>query len=656
MASNNYVPTVDYTSRDYSSILQDMISLIPTFAPNWTSRDASDFGIALLELFSYMGDILNYYIDRSANEAFIATASQRENVLAIANLLGYAATDSTAATVTLTFYNSTGSPISVPALTQVATSNVSNGITSQVIYETNTSITVPAASGSTPGSTTVKATQGVTVSGSGGSGELVGTSDGTAGQSFALSQQPVINDSISVVIGGVNYEQVQYLIDYQSYDPVFVSFTDAYGITYVNFGDNVSGRIPPASSPVYVTYRVGGGSAGNVAAGTINYIISFPTGSIPAGLTVSNPNIGNVSGAATGGADPESTDSIRVNAPLSIKALNRAVSVDDYSSLALQVTAVEKATAVGSNYKSITLYFVPYGDTGLQSDGVTPSTVFNSLVSSLQTFFTGKTPPGTTITYQPATYVPVNAILNVTVLPQYNQLTVQTSVQSVIASLLNISNVSFADRITVQDFYSQVSAVEGVAYAQIQKLARNDQDYNYTATNSVLSGGTATLTLSVPTATVTAASASGGVVTYTASNTFSAGQTVTITGLSTSTFNLANAVIASATSSQFTVISSATGTPVTGASATAVIPHKLVTGSEIIVNLTSNTAYNGIFIVNGYTTTTVSYALAAGNISSASATGTVEILTVNDIVCAFNEIPQASSNGIVVNALGGITG
>lgn len=651
MASNNYVPTIDYTSRDYTSILQDMINLIPTFAPNWTSRDPSDFGIALLELFAYMGDVLNYYIDRSANEAFLSTASQRESVLSIATLLGYAATDSTAATVTLTFYNSSSSTITVPALTQVATSNVSNGVTSQIIYETNTAITVPAASGSTPGSATVAATQGITISGNSGQGELIGTSDGTAGQTYALSQNPVINDSTEIVVGGINYEKVEYLIDYQSYDPVFVTFTDAYGITYIIFGDNVSGRIPPASSPIYCTYRVGGGSTGNVAAGTINYIVKFPTGAIPAGLTVSNEN-----NAATGGADPESTDSIRINAPLSIKALNRAVSTNDYTSLALQVSSVSKATAIGSNYKSITLYFVPYGDSGLQNDGVTPSTIFNNLAAQLATFFTGKTPPGTTITYQPATYVPVNAIVNLTVLPQYNQLTVQTAVQAIISSLLDIANVQFGDRISVQDFYSQVAAIEGVAYAQVEKLVRNDQDYNYTVTNAALTSGTATLTLSVPTATVTAASASAGVVTYTASNTFSAGKTVTITGLSTSTFNLTNAVIASATSSQFTVISSATGTPVTGASATAVIPHKLVTGSELQVALTSNTAYNGIFVVNGYTTTTVSYALAANNISSASASGTAEILTVNDIVCAFNEIPQASSNGIVVNALGGITG
>ena len=73
------------------------------------------------------------------------------------------------------------------------------------------------------------------------------------------------------------------------------------------------------------------------------------------------------------------------------------------------------------------------------------------------------------------------------------------------------------------------------------------------------------------TATVTAASATGGVVTYTAANNFSVGSTVTITGLSTAAFNLTSVTIASATSTQFTVVNAATGTAVTGATATATV-------------------------------------------------------------------------------------
>ena len=110
-SNNNFVPSIDYTSRDYTSILSDMTALIPNFSPAWTNRDPADFGMTLLELFSYMGDIINYYIDRAANESLITTATQRQSVLNIANLIGYTPSLATASTVTLTFQNSTSSTI-----------------------------------------------------------------------------------------------------------------------------------------------------------------------------------------------------------------------------------------------------------------------------------------------------------------------------------------------------------------------------------------------------------------------------------------------------------------------------------------------------------------------------------------------------------------
>ena len=93
-------------------------------------------------------------------------------------------------------------------------------------------------------------------------------------------------------------------------------------------------------------------------------------------------------------------------------------------------------------------------------------------------------------------------------------------------------------------------------------------------------GTTGSNQLAYQTAVVTAASASAGVVTYTATNAFNVGQTVTITGLSTSAFNLTNVLIASLVGTEgartgFTVTNAATGTAVTGATAVA----KVVIGS-----------------------------------------------------------------------------
>ena len=43
MTEINYVPQIDYTSKDYTSIKEDLIDLIPSFVPSWTNRDPAGF-------------------------------------------------------------------------------------------------------------------------------------------------------------------------------------------------------------------------------------------------------------------------------------------------------------------------------------------------------------------------------------------------------------------------------------------------------------------------------------------------------------------------------------------------------------------------------------------------------------------------------------
>jgi hypothetical protein len=523
MTDINYVPQVDYTSKDYTSIKEDMVSLIPSYLPAWTNRDSADFGITLIELFAYMGDVLNYYIDRSANEAFISTASQRDSVLQIARLLGYSPTKSIAATVTLTFYNSTASAITVPAKTQVATSSLTSG--SQIIFETNSAVTVPAQVGSVKGSATVAATQGTTVS-----SENIGTSTGLINQVLELQKAPLINGSISIVAGASNFTEVPYLIDYNNYDPVFATYTNASGNSFVLFGDNISGRVPDTDAIIYATYRIGGGLTGNVAANSLKTILTNAV----AGLSVANIS------AATGGADEESTDSIRANAPLSLKALNRAVSLADYSALTVAAGAA-KANAVADVYTSVTVYFAPSaGDLGVNIDGVTPSNVFNSFKTTINNYLIGKVPANTTVTFQPPSYVELTIQASVTVLPQYRQTLVNTAVNAILSELLAFDNVTFADTIRLNDIMGAINSVEGVAYCQVDKLVRTANDLTYVVTNKAASGTLATLTIGTHSLSV------GDTVSISnVDTTFNGVFVITAVGATTISYSLISAVVSS---------------------------------------------------------------------------------------------------------------
>src|SRR5205807_4046908 len=82
-------PRIDYVTKDYEGFKQGMLNQIPLLLPDWTDRGEADFGVVLIELVAYVADILSYYQDRVANEAFLATATQRRSVTDLLRLIGY---------------------------------------------------------------------------------------------------------------------------------------------------------------------------------------------------------------------------------------------------------------------------------------------------------------------------------------------------------------------------------------------------------------------------------------------------------------------------------------------------------------------------------------------------------------------------------------
>src|SRR5215472_2857884 len=64
---------------DFRDHLLRQLNLDPTLQ-SWTHRASDDPGIALLESASILGDILTFYQDLYANEAFLRTAQWRDSV------------------------------------------------------------------------------------------------------------------------------------------------------------------------------------------------------------------------------------------------------------------------------------------------------------------------------------------------------------------------------------------------------------------------------------------------------------------------------------------------------------------------------------------------------------------------------------------------
>ena len=88
---NKFQPSnVKYTSKDFASIKNDLIEYTKTYFPN-TYRDFNESspGMMLIELSSYVGDVLSYYIDYQYKESLLATAKEKRNILNLAEFLGY---------------------------------------------------------------------------------------------------------------------------------------------------------------------------------------------------------------------------------------------------------------------------------------------------------------------------------------------------------------------------------------------------------------------------------------------------------------------------------------------------------------------------------------------------------------------------------------
>ena len=67
------------------------------------TRETDDFTIALLDAFAGMADVLTFYSERIANEAYLRTATERRSVLELARAIGYELDPGVAAGVMLSF-------------------------------------------------------------------------------------------------------------------------------------------------------------------------------------------------------------------------------------------------------------------------------------------------------------------------------------------------------------------------------------------------------------------------------------------------------------------------------------------------------------------------------------------------------------------------
>ena len=299
---------------------------------------------------------------------------------------------------------------------------------------------------------------------------------------FELGETPVVEDSVEIYVQDgaifVKWTEVQHLTDYGPNDQVYSTSLDENDVVTIKFGDGVSGAIPTLYSEIRAKYTVGGGNEGNVDADSIDTLVYVPglsevqVTALQADITVNNAE------AAFAGADPESTEQVRTAAPLTLRANNRAVSLNDFSTLALSVTGIGKANATASVWSSVTVYIAPTRTAtdidaapGLDDLG-NPTAEYDRLKNDLETFYTGKTLIGTTVTVSPPVYVDVNATIQYTKLNQYTTTEIETAIKQKMVTAFGYSNLFFEETINAGDIEFQLLQIPGIQVARVTQLYR----------------------------------------------------------------------------------------------------------------------------------------------------------------------------------------
>ena len=335
-------PIFSFTRRDYEGSRKEGLAKIPILSKgNWTDLNATDPGIIILDYVHALVDLINYYQDHQALEAFITTAKERVNIFRLAKQLSYDIRSAQGAICEVEFtsqliYDHT---IKIPKYTSVSTVSGISYLTSQDAYllPGEHRITIPC----TQGKLSTNTYQGTGIS-------RFSNVSGAKNQSVRLVDNNIDINSIEITdnIGRV-WSPVDYIIFSTELDRVYQAELNPDNTITIKFGDGERGIIPKTTDILTIRYITTNAEEGRVGENTLTVLDTLVYDDQGRYVDFSVNNLR----ASTGGSSAQSSQEIRELAPGAIKAQNRAVTLNDFENLAKLVDGVADARAYDINVK-----------------------------------------------------------------------------------------------------------------------------------------------------------------------------------------------------------------------------------------------------------------------------------------------------------------
>ena len=338
MASNK----LQITDLEFDQIKSNLKSYLSAQS-QFQDYDFEGSGMSvLIDMLAYNTHYTGYYANMLGNEMFMDSSSLRESVVSHAKHLNVMPTSVRTPTAKLDFtFTPAGTPTSLTIAKDTKFTSSINGVSYKFV--TNTTTTVPRSATGTYTATGVEIKEGKILNKS----YTVNASD--TAQRFIIPNANVDTTTLSVTVQNSSSDSTVYTYsDGNAVDVTTIKGTDKvfflqevesqkYEIT---FGDGAVGKQLSDGNIIFIEYIVTSGTLANKAS-------TFTASGSVAGLTSAN-YILTTTTDANGGADIQTTTSLKFLAPKLYQAQKRATTKDDYKAILLeQRPDIESITVYG---------------------------------------------------------------------------------------------------------------------------------------------------------------------------------------------------------------------------------------------------------------------------------------------------------------------
>lgn len=367
--------TLDYTGLTRDDMLLRLQALFSQINPEWDDYSTAHPENLLLEGMVFIGDLIRGTMEERVRQHNWATITDRLAAIRKARSQGFTIPAGSAATLTGTFTLALVATVRIPIYE--GTRIITKDATDPKAYRTTADTAIEVGQNSID----VNCEQAELVS-------VTFDSSLEPNIEIALDKSPYIEDSVTVSAANGTYNEVTTFAGVNSTTCAFIVFADDDYKIRVRFGNGINGAIPQGT--INVSYKIGGGVAGEVAANAQWFIQDNITDELsnPVTLTFSN------AAASSVGVDPMSVEEARVRAPLSLALRERSVIDNDFTVAATSVAGIARAILVTSNVDSAVaentgrLEVIAYGSQISGSSYYTAATPTQAKLDEIAALFT----------------------------------------------------------------------------------------------------------------------------------------------------------------------------------------------------------------------------------------------------------------------------